>query len=153
MHVHLLDNDGRDYIRHEFYKTQQKNNRIIRQLKKWQEQYPQLEAIVVDPAAKKLIVDIQDADLPVIKANNDVTGGIQEVQERLEVPTDGKPRLTIDPDCSNAIMELESYCWKENRDGTKQDKPTKQNDHAMDEIRYGCMYLSENSGDFEVFTI
>jgi len=108
---------------------------------------------VVDPSAKKLIVDIQDADLPVIGANNDITGGIQAVQERLEVPGDGNPRLVIDPDCKNAIMEMESYQWKENKDGTKQDKPEKKNDHAMDEIRYGTMYLAENSGNFEVFAI
>ena len=153
MHVHLIDGDGRDYIRHEFYKTGQKNNKIIKQLKSWKEQYPELEAVVVDPSAKKLIVDIQDADLPVIGANNDITGGIQAVQERLEVPGDGNPRLVIDPDCKNAIMEMESYQWKENKDGTKQDKPEKKNDHAMDEIRYGTMYLAENSGNFEVFAI
>jgi hypothetical protein len=60
-----------------------------------------------------------------------VLDGIGRVQNLLAVAGDGKPRLAIDPSCVQTIAEMESYCWKEGKD-----EPEKQNDHAMDTIRY-----------------
>ena len=57
--------------------------------------------------------------------------GITKVQDYLKIQGDGKPRLTVDPSCVNTINEFESYVWKENKD-----EPVKDNDHAMDALRY-----------------
>ena len=46
----------------------------------------------------------------------------------------------IDP----AAAEFESYAWKE-RSGTMRDEPEKVNDHAMDALRYGVMYLDRDT--------
>ena len=50
--------------------------------------------------------------------------------------TSERPRLTVDPSCSNACREFESYEWKPDTD-----EPVKINDHAMDAIRYAVMHI------------
>ena len=50
----------------------------------------------------------------------------------------------MDAACANLIAEFESYRYP---DGTRSesDKPVKDNDHALDALRYGIMYLSAPS--------
>jgi phage terminase large subunit len=48
------------------------------------------------------------------------------------VQGDNRPRLTVDPSCVETINEFESYVWK-----PEKDEPVKENDHAMDALRYG----------------
>jgi hypothetical protein len=43
------------------------------------------------------------------------------------------------------VREYETYEWAENRDGLK-DEPRKVNDHAMDPIRYGIRWVSQQRG-------
>ena len=69
--------------------------------------------------------------LPARAAKGRVLDGIATVQGLLQVQLDGRPRLTIDPSCVNTIAEFESYVWQDGRDA-----PVKQNDHAMDALRY-----------------
>ena len=57
--------------------------------------------------------------------------GITQVQGLLRVRDDGRPRLTVDPGCIDTINEFESYSWK-----PEKDEPVKENDHAMDALRY-----------------
>jgi len=150
--VLLADNDGRVHIKKEWCKTQQLETQVVAKVQELSEKY-NAEAIIADPSAKKLIEALKAADLHAVGANNDVFGGIQTIQNMLEVQGDGRPRLTVDPSCTSFIDEIESYQWKENRDGSKEDKPVKQNDHCQDSARYGCMYLAEHSGSFEAFAV
>lgn len=153
-HLYHLDNDGRIYIADEDYKTGQLEKNVVEIVKKWYiENANTFEAVIVDPSAAKLIAAMRNADIPVIAANNDVYDGIKAVQERLVVSGDGSPRLKVDPKCVALIDEIGAYAWKENRDGSREDKPMKINDHAMDELRYVCMYLSEHDNKFEAFEI
>ena len=152
MHVYLCDSDDRVYVAEEWVKREQLERQVVKQVKRFRDKY-NLEVVIVDPSAAKLIQALREEGISVDGANNDVFGGIQECQNRLDVPADGQPRLTVDPSCENFIDEIESYCWKENRQGDKEDKPVKVNDHSMDEFRYAMMYLFDNSGDFEAFTI
>jgi phage terminase large subunit len=48
--------------------------------------------------------------------------------------------LTVDPSCVNTISEFESYQYPDGRRGNS-DNPIKENDHAMDALRYGIMEL------------
>jgi hypothetical protein len=43
--------------------------------------------------------------------------------------------ITIGTDCKDAIREFGLYSWD---DKGEVDKPIKENDHAMDDIRYFC---------------
>jgi phage terminase large subunit len=64
------------------------------------------------------------------------------VQDLLKIQGDGKPRLTVDPSCVNVINEFESYTWK-----PEKDEPVKENDHAMDAVRY----LQEATKPLQIF--
>jgi phage terminase large subunit len=77
-----------------------------------------------------------------------VLDGIAAVQERLKVQADGLPRLTVDPSCLNTINEFESYVWKPERD-----EPVKENDHALDALRYGVIALVHGANRFQARSI
>lgn len=65
--------------------------------------------------------------------NKDVFAGISAVKSHLKT-ADGRVRLFIFKNCVNMIREIKGYSWG---DG---DAPVKNNDHAMDELRYYLMH-------------
>ena len=89
----------------------------------------ELRAVVVDPSAASFIEALRREELPVIKANNDVISGIRTTADLLK-----SGKIAICGQCRDAIREFSLYVWGETQDG--RDSPRKQNDHAMDEIRY-----------------
>lgn len=153
-HLYLIDNDGRVLMYKEDYKTNQLEKDVVEWVKIQYDAYESIfETVVVDPSAAKLIASLRDSGIPVIEANNAVYDGIKTCQERLIIAGDGKPRFYVDPSCTSFIEEIGGYAWKENRDGSYEDKPVKTNDHAMDEWRYVSMYLAETDGSFEAFSL
>lgn len=90
-----------------------------------------IEKVIVDPSAASLIAELRHRGrFSVRKAKNAVLPGIRLVARLLQ---EGK--LLIGKDCKDAIREFSQYRWQE--DGSK-DAPCKENDHAMDDIRYFC---------------
>lgn len=88
-----------------------------------------VEAVVVDPSAASFIECIKrHGRFKVIRAKNDVVDGIHRVQEALR-----EGRIFISPECRATLREFSLYRWEEN---SAKDAPKKENDHAMDEIRY-----------------
>ena len=137
--VVLEDGDGRLHVAREWYRRNQLESDVIHAAKEIVEEFD-VESFVVDPSAAKLRAAMHASNLPVTPADNDVFGGIQQVQQRFAVADDGRPRLTIDPMCKNVLRELETYEWSKNASGL-QDRPKKENDHAMDALRYACAYF------------
>ena len=88
-----------------------------------------VSAVVIDPSAASFIEACVRRGLPVVKANNDVISGIRLTADLLK-----SGRLVICRGCSDAIREFSLYSWDEKAGG--RDAPLKQNDHAMDDIRY-----------------
>ena len=70
--------------------------------------------------------------------NKDMFSGIARVKQYLKI-NGGKPRLYIFRNCVNLIRELKSYRWG------KDDSPIKNDDHALDELRYYLMSKPENN--------
>lgn len=88
-----------------------------------------IEKIVVDPSAASFIECIRrGGKYKVIPAKNNVLDGIRRVSEAFR---DGK--LYISPRCENTLKEFSLYRWESS--GGK-DTVKKENDHAMDDIRY-----------------
>jgi phage terminase large subunit len=85
----------------------------------------------VPPECAGLRAALRKAGVPVTKANHAVFDGIRSVQAALDVGLDGRPRLTVEPSCTQTIREIEGYCWKQGKD-----EPVKEHDHAMDALRY-----------------
>jgi len=73
-----------------------------------------------------------------VRADNDVVKGIRKTSDALK-----SGRIKICKPCRDAIREFSLYRWDES---AKYDAPRKENDHAMDDIRYFVMSL-ENSAD------
>ena len=90
-----------------------------------------MELVVVDPSAASFVATIRAHGVfSVRKAKNDVLYGIRLVAGMLQ-----KGALQFSPACKDAIREFSLYRWEE--DGAA-DRVCKENDHAMDDIRYFC---------------
>ena len=75
-------------------------------------------------------------------AQKDVLVGIQKVMARFEPAGDNRPRLFISSRCSNLLRELGMYRWSQTKEGRNdKEEPVKENDHAMDALRYMVMEL------------
>ncbi len=102
-------------------------------------EYP-IECIVVDPSAASFIAEIRDnGAFDVRPANNSVLDGIRFTGKLLN-----SGNIRIATRCKNSIKEFQSYAWDDK--STEGDKPLKQNDHAMDDIRYFCYTILKNEG-------
>ena len=100
-----------------------------------------LDAVYIDPSAAGLIAAFREADIPVMRANNDVLDGIAKVQSRLDTNSKlGTPLLTISPKCVKALAEIEGYVWKKNE---ARDVPVKKADHSCDGIRYAIASIDK----------
>ena len=84
------------------------------------------EGIVADPSAASFIEALRREGFNVLKAKNDVLTGIRQTADALR---NGK--IVICRDCRDTLREMELYVWENGRDA-----PKKENDHAMDDMRY-----------------
>lgn len=91
-----------------------------------------IEYIIIDPSASSMVETINKyAKYAVVKADNDVINGIQDVTKFLNSGV-----LFFDRSCKSTFEEFESYSWDE--ESVEEDKVIKENDHSMDQIRYFC---------------
>jgi PBSX family phage terminase large subunit len=97
--------------------------------------------VVADPSAASFIAAMRRAGLPVVRADNDVLAGIRTTASLLQ---GGK--LVICRGCDDAIREFSLYQWDEKVPG--RDAPVKRDDHAMDDIRYFAMAVSQPEEGF-----
>ncbi len=88
-----------------------------------------VEAVVVDPSAASFITVIRHhGRFSVRRAKNAVLDGIRLVASVMQAGL-----LQVSPQCKDSIREFSLYSWQE-----QGDHPVKENDHAMDDIRYFC---------------
>lgn len=88
-----------------------------------------IEALIIDPSAASFIQAVKrKSEFKVIKADNDVLRGINNVCNALK-----NDEFFISPVCADSIREFSLYRWD---DSIKKDAVKKENDHAMDDIRY-----------------
>lgn len=89
-------------------------------------------------------------------AVKNISPGIQAVQKRLVIAKDKKARLflmrgsLVEQDRrmadkrkpTSTLEEIEGYVWPKSNDGRPvKEVPVKENDHGMDAMRYGVMYV------------
>lgn len=99
--------------------------------------YP-VEKVIIDPSAASLIATIrQKGVFRVRKAQNAVLPGIRLVSRLLQ-----EGRLLFAPGCKDTIRELGLYRWQDNADA-----PVKENDHAMDDVRYFCATIMSRNAE------
>lgn len=97
-----------------------------------------IRQVVVDPSAASFIEALRRRGFPVCKASNDVSDGIRVTADLLR-----KRRIVLCGNCTDCLREIGEYRWEQRGD---RDAPRKENDHAMDEMRYFAMSIA-GTGD------
>jgi PBSX family phage terminase large subunit len=89
-----------------------------------------IRKVVVDPSASSFIASLRKRGFYIRKANNDVLDGIRKTAVYLK-----NGNVKIHRSCVDSIAEFGLYRWN---DKATNDTVVKENDHAMDDIRYFC---------------
>lgn len=88
-----------------------------------------IKSVIVDPSAASYITVIRrHGKFVVINARNEVLNGIRKTAAAL-----ASGKIKICDCCKNTLAEFGAYRWD---DKSEEDRPIKENDHAMDDIRY-----------------
>ena len=106
-----------------------------------------IEKVIVDPSAASFIECIKrHGKFRVAKADNDVVKGIRQVSSALR-----QGRLMFSDSCTDILREFDLYRWSEK---TGADAPIKENDHAMDDMRYFVAdTFDSHEDDFFAFSV
>lgn len=153
--VWAVDGDGRIYLIHEIYQTQQTDDWWLEQAVGLKKTYG-IRAFIHDPSEPGYIVKAKAKGMNAIAADNSIPLGISAMQERLKIAGDGRPRFYVyeyalkDRDEARVATkqpfsfegEITGYCYPKAQDGKPiKEVPVKLNDHSMDAARYMCKYL------------
>lgn len=101
-------------------------------------------AVYCDPSATPFILELKRKGIKCIEANNDVFPGIQFVSNLIS-----NHQLCFHPSCTNTLRELEMYVWDSKKALRGEEEPVKQNDHAMDALRYALYTRYGNKMDLD----
>lgn len=102
-----------------------------------------ISKIIVDPSAASFIEVIRrHGDYRVIPAVNNVLDGIRRVSTALK-----QGSIRVCRNCTDCIREFGMYRWES---GGK-DAPLKENDHAMDDVRYFVSTALDDNDDIFAF--
>lgn len=94
-----------------------------------------VKAIYIDPSAASFKLELRRNMVDnLYDAENEVIDGIRLVSDYLNNGT-----LKICRRCDSLVKEFQSYVWDARSAKTGVDKPLKENDHALDSLRY-CLY-------------
>ena len=92
--------------------------------------YRQITKVIVDPSAASFITALKRHGFRVQQADNSVLDGIRRTSVYLK-----NGNIKIHRSCVDSIREFGLYRWDEKK---TVDTVVKENDHAMDDIRYFC---------------
>lgn len=138
--VHIVkDQDANYWVLDEYYRRGQTDDMIAEYVgaQGFNKVYP-------DPENPSAIASMRKKGVPireVIKNKDSVKKGIDRVRDLFTTN-----RLHISKHCENLILELETYAYPEKKDLKNEDEnPIKENDHALDALRY-AVYMQPESG-------
>ncbi len=152
-HWYAVDYDGNVYVVAEHFEAGQDiayHAERIRQISKrlgWKtDRGGYIDALIDSAANQKTLASLKSVTELFFenkikanpKVNKDLFSGIQRVKQYLKIDN-GRARLYIFKDCVNLIRELKSYRWGAG------DLPKKDDDHALDELRYYLMTKPSNT--------
>lgn len=102
----------------------------------------QIRHIIIDPSAANFKQQLRNDKINNLKdADNSVIDGIRFVSSMLQ-----SGRLKVTRQCPNLIKEFSSYVWDAKKQAKGEDEPVKQNDHALDALRYACHTVLNKPG-------
>lgn len=119
-----FDHDGRAYAVDEFYDAKVRTDDLVNEARILLSKYGD-GVFVCDRSEPATIDEMQKNNLRATPDESKREDGIIDIGSRLKPSEDGRPRLLISSKCVNLISELQSY-----------DETIKENDHAVDALRY-----------------
>ncbi len=106
-----------------------------------------ITAVIVDPSAASFMEVLRRRGWRVQKAKNEVLTGIRLTADALKTG-----RIVICQGCEDCLRELDTYVW--DLEGGSADRVKKENDHAMDDMRYFVStVLGSGKGGFSVCSV
>ncbi len=90
-----------------------------------------IREVIVDPSAASFIEVLRRRGFAVRRADNDVLRGIRLTADALK-----RGKVVICKSCEDCLREMDLYMWDSD---SGMDRVKKQNDHAMDDMRYFVM--------------
>jgi len=145
--IHIkVDSDNNFWVTDEWYKKERTEEQIAEYVKScgFNAVYPDPE----NPSAIEVINSKGINAMEVKKGKGSVIGGIDSVRALFK-----SNQLHIQKDCLNLIHELETYTYPERKPNNNEPElPIKENDHALDALRYALMtYESSGMSDLEKY--
>lgn len=127
-----IDGDNHYWILEEWYKTHQTTEQIAEQAKLYKP-----TKVYADPAEPDRIQILSRSGLNTREVSKDIVAGVDRLRELFK-----QGRIHISPACTNLIHELETYRYPDKKpDSNESEKPVKENDHALDALRY-AIYMT-----------
>lgn len=90
-----------------------------------------VKSLYIDPSAAAFKVEMRRRRMPCMDADNNVLEGINLMTSEMR-----KGNIYILEKCKNLIREIQGYVWCDRAAKKGEDEPVKQNDHAIDALRY-----------------
>lgn len=87
--------------------------------------------VIIDPSALSFRVHMRTLGYRVKEADNDVADGIRNTSTLINLR-----KIKVARRCRKTIEEFGAYAWNPKAAETGKESPIKQNDHAMDALRY-----------------
>jgi len=140
----IKDNDGKYFVTEEWYRRQHTDAQIADYVasQKFNVVYPDPESASGCEELRRRGVNTRD----VLKNQDSIRNGINIVRELFK-----SNRLFIHESCKNLIWELETYSYPDKKpDHNEEEKPIKENDHAVDALRYALMMDSSQPQKFNI---
>lgn len=126
----VKDRQGHYWITDEWYETEKTHDQIAEYVYQ-----TDVNKLYPDPASPEAIEVLRKKGvncMEVVKGNDSITAGINKIKALLK-----QGRLHIHSSCINLIWEFENYAYMEKRNNSNEpEAPIKENDHAMDSLRY-----------------
>lgn len=132
------------WVTREFYKTEKTEEEIAEVIAQgnYGKVYPDPESPSAIEVLKRKKINVRE----VIKNKDSIKNGINVVRELLKAN-----KLKIHSSCSNLIFEFETYSYPEKKDMRNENEdPIKENDHALDALRYALSHYSVGLSDQKV---
>lgn len=96
-----------------------------------------------DPHEHSFIASVrQNSDINMMRASNRVDKGLRNLGTLFHMN-----ELGIHKRCTNLIRELQCYVWDPKETEKGQDAPLKENDHAVDALRYGALAMNKQMSE------
>lgn len=126
-----------------FYRTQMLNSDIVRELKA--NNVPNNATIIADSAEPKSIEEIRRSGY------RNIEGAYKATRLAEQIAHIKQYRIFITKSSVEAIKELRTFVWAQDRDGRQLNEPMKGNDHFADAMRYAVFGTTTgNKGQYRI---